>query len=99
MGILGAIAAAIASARLNGGTLDLGQGYELYVIAAAVIGGTTFEGGVGSIPGAILGALVMQSIQYGLSFLGFNSPQINMVLAVVLIVVVGLDAWNRRRAR
>lgn len=99
MGILCSISAAIASARLNGGTLDLGQGYELYVIAAAVIGGTTFEGGVGSIPGAILGALVMQSLQYGLGFLGMNSPQINMVLAVVLILVVGLDAWNRRRAR
>lgn len=99
MGILCAISAAIASARLNGGTLDLGLGYELYVIAAAVIGGTTFEGGVGSITGAILGALVMQSLQYGLSFLGMNSPQINMVLAVVLVVVVGLDAWNRRRAR
>jgi len=99
MGVLCAISAAIASARLNGGTLDLGQGYELYVIAAAVIGGTTFEGGVGSIPGAILGALVMQSLQYGLGFLGMNSPQINMVLAVVVIIVVGLDAWNRRRAR
>jgi D-xylose transport system permease protein len=99
MGILCAISAAIASARLNGGTLDLGQGYELYVIAAAVIGGTTFEGGVGSIPGAILGALVMYSLQYGLGFMGLNSPQINMVLAVVLVLVVGLDAWNRRRAR
>jgi D-xylose transport system permease protein len=99
MGILCAISAAIASARLNGGTLDLGTGYELYVIAAAVIGGTTFEGGIGSITGAILGALVMQSLQYGLSFIGMNSPQINMVLAVVLVVVVGIDAWNRRRAR
>jgi D-xylose transport system permease protein len=99
MGILCSISAAIASARLNGGTLDLGQGYELYVIAAAVIGGTTFAGGEGSIPGAILGALVMQSLQYGLGFLGMNSPQVNMVLAVVLILVVGLDAWNRRRAR
>jgi D-xylose transport system permease protein len=99
MGILCAVSAAIASARLNGGTLDLGQGYELYVIAAAVIGGTTFEGGVGSITGAILGALVMQSLQYGLGFMNFNSPQINMILAVVLIIVVGLDAWNRRRAR
>ena len=79
MGILCAISAAIASARLNGGTLDLGTGYELYVIAAAVIGGTSFAGGVGSIPGAILGALVMQSLQYGLGFLRFNSPQINMV--------------------
>ncbi|HEY8847261.1 MAG TPA: hypothetical protein VIM24_11415 [Candidatus Limnocylindrales bacterium] len=99
MGILCAISGAIASARLNGGTLDLGTGYELYVIAAAVIGGTLFAGGVGSIPGAILGALVMQSLQYGLSFLQFNSPQINMVLAVVLVAVVGIDQWARRRAR
>jgi D-xylose transport system permease protein len=99
MGVLCAISGAIASARLNGGTLDLGTGYELYVIAAAVIGGTLFAGGVGSIPGAILGALVMQSLQYGLSFLQFNSPQINMVLAVVLVAVVGVDQWARRRAR
>ena len=99
MGILCAISGAVASARLNGGTLDLGTGYELYVIAAAVIGGTLFAGGVGSIPGAILGALVMQSIQYGLGFLGFNSPQVNMVLAIVLVAVVGIDQWVRRRAR
>lgn len=99
MGILCAISGAIASARLASGTLDLGTGYELYVIAAAVIGGTLFAGGVGSISGAILGALVMQSIQYGLSFLQFNSPQINMVLAVVLVAVVGIDQWARRRAR
>ena len=99
MGILCAISAAIASARLNGGTLDLGQGYELDVIDSAVIGGTSFAGGIGTIPGAILGALVMQSLQYGLGFLGFNSPQVNMVAAVVLVAVVGLDAWNRRRAR
>jgi|SRR4051794_33297029 len=97
MGVLCAISAAIASARLNGGTLDLGQGYELYVIAAAVIGGTSFAGGIGTIPGAILGALVIQSLQYGLGYLGFNSPQVNMVAAVVLVAVVGIDAWNRRR--
>ena len=98
MGVLCAISAAIASARLNGGTLDLGTGYELYVIAAAVIGGTSFAGGIGTIPGAILGALVMQSLQYGLGFLGFNSPIVNIVAAVVLVTVVGLDSWNRRRA-
>jgi D-xylose transport system permease protein len=97
MGILCAISAAIASARLNGGTLDLGTGYELYVIAAAVIGGTSFAGGIGTIPGAILGALVMQSLQYGLGFLGFNSPIVNIVAAVVLVTVVGVDSWNRRR--
>ncbi len=97
MGILCAISAAIASARLNGGTLDLGQGYELYVIAAAVIGGTSFAGGIGTIPGAILGALVMQSLAYGLSFMGFNSPIQNIVVSIVLVVAVGLDSYNKRR--
>jgi D-xylose transport system permease protein len=99
MGMLCSISAAIAAARLNSGTLDLGQGYELYVIAAAVIGGTSFAGGIGTIPGAILGALIMQSLQYGLGFLGFNSPIVNIVAAVVLVAVVGIDSWNRRRAR
>jgi D-xylose transport system permease protein len=97
MGILCALAAAIASARLNGSTLDVGQSYELYVIAAAVVGGTSFAGGIGTIPGAVLGAFVMQSLAYGLSFMGVNSPGQNVVAGIVLIVAVGLDTLNRRR--
>ncbi|MEX1169137.1 MAG: sugar ABC transporter permease [Chloroflexota bacterium] len=97
MGILCALAAAIASARLNGSTLDVGQSYELYVIAAAVVGGTSFAGGIGTIPGAVLGAFVMQSLAYGLSFMGVNSPGQNVVAGIVLILAVGLDTFNRRR--
>jgi D-xylose transport system permease protein len=97
MGVLCALAAAIAAARLNGSTLDVGQGYELYVITAAVVGGTSFTGGIGTIPGAVLGAFVMQSLAYGLSFMGVNSPGQNVVAGIVLIVAVGLDAFNRRR--
>jgi D-xylose transport system permease protein len=97
MGILCALAAAVASARLNGATLDVGQTYELYVIAAAVVGGTSFAGGIGTIPGAVLGAFVMQSLAYGLSFIGVNSPGQNVVAGIVLIVAVGLDTINRRR--
>jgi D-xylose transport system permease protein len=97
MGILCALAAAIASARLNGATLDIGVSYELYVIAAAVVGGTSFAGGIGTIPGAVLGAFVMQSLAYGLSFLGVNSPGQNVVAGLVLIIAVGLDTVNRRR--
>jgi len=99
MGILCALAAAVAAARLNGSTLDVGQSYELYVIAAAVVGGTSFAGGTGSIAGAVVGAFVMQSIAYGLSFNGVNSPGQNVVAGVVLILAVGFDAWNRRRSR
>jgi D-xylose transport system permease protein len=97
MGILCALAAAIAAARLNGATLDIGVSYELYVIAAAVVGGTSFAGGIGTIPGAVLGAFVMQSLSYGLSFIGVNSPGQNVAAGIVLIVAVGLDTINRRR--
>ena len=98
MGILCALAAAIAVARLNTATLDVGQSYELYVIAAAVVGGTSFAGGIGSIAGAVLGAFVMQSLAYGLSFMGVNSPGQNVVAGIVLILAVGFDAYNRRRS-
>jgi D-xylose transport system permease protein len=97
MGVLCALAAAIASARLNGSTLDVGQSYELYVIAAAVVGGTSFAGGIGTIPGAVIGAFVMQSLAYGLSFMGVNSPGQNVVAGVVLILAVGFDTYTRRR--
>lgn len=97
MGVLCAIAAAIAVARLTAATLDIGQSYELYVIAAAVVGGTSFAGGIGTVAGAVLGAFVMQSLAYGLSYIGVDSPGQNVAAGVVLILAVGLDAWNRRR--
>jgi D-xylose transport system permease protein len=98
MGLLCGIAGAIAAARLNGATLDVGQSDELYVIAAAVVGGTSFAGGIGTIPGAILGAIVMQSLAYGLSFIGVNSPVQNIIAGVVLVLAVGFDTFNRRRS-
>ena len=97
MGVLCAIAAGVAAARLNGATLDVGESNELYVIAAAVVGGTSFAGGIGTIPGAVLGAFVMQSLAYGLAFIGVNSPTQNIVAGVVLVIAVGFDTYNRRR--
>jgi D-xylose transport system permease protein len=98
VGLLCGVAGAITSARLNGATIDIGQGYELLVIAAAVIGGTSFAGGIGTVPGAILGALVMQALTYGLSFLGYQTPIQNIAAGIVLVLAVGLDSWNRRRS-
>ncbi|HEX6222506.1 MAG TPA: sugar ABC transporter permease [Acidimicrobiia bacterium] len=97
IGLLCAVSAAVATARLDGATLDLGEGYELYVIAASVIGGTSFSGGIGTIPGAVLGALVMSSLAYGLSFMGFSSPIQDIFAGVVLIIAVAFDTINRRR--
>jgi D-xylose transport system permease protein len=98
MGILCALAAAIASARLNGATLDVGVSYELYVIAAAVVGGTSFAGGIGTIPGAILGAVIMQSLQSGMVLLKVDSAMQDVVVGAVLVSAVALDTILRRRS-
>jgi D-xylose transport system permease protein len=97
MGILAAISGAIASARLNAGVTSLGQQNELDVIAAAVIGGTSFSGGIGTIAGAVLGAVVMQSLRSGMVLLRFDSPIQDIVVGTVLVFAVGLDAIIRRR--
>ena len=97
MGMLTAIASVIASARLNSATNALGILDELYVIAAAVIGGTSLAGGVGKIYGAILGALVMQSLQSGMVLIGFDSAIQRIVVGMVLVFAVYLDiVYNKR---
>ncbi|WP_245622342.1 sugar ABC transporter permease [Devosia epidermidihirudinis] len=96
MGGLCAIAAAISSARLNAATNALGTLDELYVIAAAVIGGASLAGGVGTIAGAMLGALVMQSLQSGMVLMGVDSPLQSIVVGVVLVFAVWLDTLYRR---
>lgn len=98
MGILCAISAAISSAQINGATNDLGNGYELLVISAAVIGGTSFAGGVGTIPGAVLGALVIYALRYNLQYIGLPSNNQDIVIAIVLVVAVAFDTYSRRRA-
>jgi D-xylose transport system permease protein len=98
MGILVAISAAVSIARLNAAVSGLGTLQELYVIAAAVIGGAALSGGIGTIPGAILGALVMQSLQSGMVLLGVDAPLQDVVLGVVLVTAVAIDTIYRRRA-
>ena len=98
MGVLVAFAAAIQIARLNAATSGLGQLTELYVIAAAVIGGTSLSGGIGTIPGAVLGALVMQSLQSGMVLVGVDAPLQDIAVGVVLVVAVAIDSFFRRRS-
>ena len=69
MGLLAAVSAVVQTARLNAAVTGLGVSNELDVISAAVIGGTSFAGGIGTIPGAILGAVVMQSLRSGMLLL------------------------------
>ena len=97
MGVLAAIAAAVTSARLNAATNGLGLGVELQVIAAAVIGGTSFAGGIGTIAGGVLGAVVMQSLSSGMVLIGVPTALQDIVVGIVLVTAVGFDSYLRRR--
>ncbi|MCC5967967.1 MAG: sugar ABC transporter permease, partial [Natronohydrobacter sp.] len=97
MGILCAISAVVASARLTNHSNDIGTLDELRVIAAAVIGGTALAGGLGTIYGAILGALIMQSLQSGMAMVGVDAPLQNIVVGSVLVLAVLIDIIYRRR--
>lgn len=97
MGLLAAISAAISSARLNASTNALGTLDELLVIAAAVIGGTSLAGGAGTVVGAMLGALLMQSLQTGMVLLGIDTPLQNIVVGFVLVLAVWVDTIYRKR--
>jgi len=99
MGFLTGLSAVVASARLNSATNALGTLDELYVIAAAVIGGTSLAGGIGTIYGAILGAFVMQSLQTGMVLVGFDAALQNIVVGAVLVLAVYIDTLYRRRAK
>ena len=99
MGILCGIAACISTARLNAATNSAGTLDELYVIASAVIGGTSLAGGVGTVAGAMLGALVMQSLQSGMVLLGVDTPLQNIVVGAVLVLAVWVDGLYRRRIK
>jgi D-xylose transport system permease protein len=99
MGLLAAVSGAISIARLDAATNSEGTLAELLVIAAAVIGGTSLAGGVGTVAGAMLGAVLMQSLQSGMVLLGVDTPLQNIVVGVVLVLAAWLDVVYRRRVQ
>ena len=92
----GAVGILLAS-RLGQGTPTVGEGYELWAIAATVIGGTSLMGGEGSVVGVILGAATMGVMVNGLVLINFSSYLQNVVLGTVLMIAVGYDMWRRHR--
>lgn len=97
MGFLCGLSALVASSRLTFHSNDIGTLDELRVIAAAVIGGTALAGGIGTIYGAILGALIMQSLQSGMAMVGVDAPFQNIVVGTVLVAAVLIDIIYRKR--
>jgi len=99
MGFLAAVAGIITTARLNAGTNSAGELAELSVIAAAVIGGTSLSGGIGSISGAVVGAVLMESLRNGMVLMGLPSALQNVVQGAVLVLAVWLDVIYQKHRR
>jgi D-xylose transport system permease protein len=95
-GILGAIGGIIYTARVGSAAASAGQGMELDVIAAAIIGGTSTLGGEGTIVGAIIGALVMATLNNGMLLLDVGTTQRLIVRGLVLLLAVWIDISSRK---
>jgi D-xylose transport system permease protein len=100
MGLLSTVAAVITTARLNAGANSIGQSAELYAISAAVIGGTSLAGGVGSVPGAVVGALIIQSLDNGMVLLDVSSAKRQILIGLILVAAVWFDVvYTKRKTR
>lgn len=97
-GALAAIGGIIFCSRIGFVTPMSGSGYEMKAIAACVLGGVSLLGGVGSVIGASIGAVIMASISYLLVFMGFPSSYDNAITGIILIIIVVIDALIQQRS-
>ncbi|QBI53356.1 multiple monosaccharide ABC transporter permease [Streptomonospora litoralis] len=97
MGVLSALAGLVFTARLNAATPGAGEMFELDAIAAAFIGGASASGGVGTVIGAIVGALVMGVMNNGMSIIGLGVDWQQTIKGLVLLAAVAFDIYNKQR--
>jgi putative multiple sugar transport system permease protein len=98
MGALAAVAGIAYTARLNAASPQSGLNFELDAIAACFIGGASAYGGVGTIVGSIIGALVMGVLNNGMSILGIGSDVQQIVKGLVLLLAVAFDVLSKKKA-
>jgi ribose/xylose/arabinose/galactoside ABC-type transport system permease subunit len=96
-GTAAALGGVLIAARVGSAQVNAGQGLELTVIAAAIIGGTSLFGGSGNVIGTVLGALLIGLIANGLVLASIDPFWQNIVVGTIIVVAVGLDTWRRRR--
>jgi ribose transport system permease protein len=96
-GMLAALSAIILLSRLNSGQNNAGFGFELQVIGAVLLGGTSLQGGRGSLTGTLLAVLLLGILNNGIVLLNINSSWQLAVNGLIILIAVWLDARRRRR--
>jgi ribose transport system permease protein len=95
-GCCAGLAGVINASQLYSAEPGAGQGFELSAIAAVVVGGTSFSGGVGSIPGTLLGAVIIGILDKGLNQAGVHFSLQYIIKGAVILTAVGLDVRRRK---
>jgi ribose transport system permease protein len=98
-GMLAAIAGLLIVSNLNGGASKDANGLDLFAMAAAIMGGTSFSGGIGTIGGAVAGIMTLQVFKNGLTLMGMNSFLQDTVTGLVIILSIIIDYLKRRASR
>lgn len=99
MGFLAAVAALVCVARFNSAAPTAGNGYELDAIGACFIGGASAYGGVGTVAGAVIGAVFMGVLNNGMSILGIDANWQRTVKGLVLLFAVVIDVLSKKRVK
>lgn len=97
-GALAGLGGVVMASQLRSGAPTYGVMYELYVIAAVVVGGTSLSGGEGTIPGTLVGAFIIAVIQNGMNLTHVESYSQKVVLGLVILLAVLLDQLKQRRS-
>lgn len=98
MGVIAAIAGLVFTAGLNLAAPGAGSGFELDAISAVFIGGAAVTGGIGTVPGAIIGGLIIGILNNGMSILGVGTEFQQLIKGLVLLAAVAFDFYNKRRS-
>ena len=96
-GLMAALSGVLLTARMNGATANAGTSYEMDVISACVLGGTSLAGGKGTVVGAVIGALIIASLDNGMSLLNISYNYQSIVKGLVLILAVWFDVANQQK--
>lgn len=96
-GLFTGLGGVMIAARLGSAQPATGQGYEMFAIAAVVIGGTSLSGGKGSIVGTVIGSLIIATIQNGLQIISMPQEWQNVILGLVILITVFIDQLRTRR--